>query len=220
MRAVRTSWAAVAAGLLLLAACGVPDDDQVRTVDPSEVPYHLLEDAGEVPSGAETGAAGPRLYWVDAQDRLVGRPAASFCAKTLTGVARDILGQLGDGPSGRELGAGLGTALPPQGWLELVAITDRTAHLRASADDTIATNRVVLATAQTVLSLTSIPGVDRVEMEYDAEPLQVPRSSGELADGPLRHDDYRSLLADPAEAAGAAGEPTADRLRGKELCPR
>jgi hypothetical protein len=215
MRAVRTSWAAGAVGLLLLAvaSCGVPDDDEVRTVDPSEVPYHLLEDVEEVPSGAASGLAGPRLYWVDAEDRLVGRPAASFCAKTLAGVARDILGQLGDGPSARDLGSGLGTALPPDRWLKLVAITHRTAHLRVSIDDTIATNRVVLATAQTVLSLTSIPGVDRVEMEYDAGPLQVPRSSGELADGPLQHDDYRSLLADPAE------QPKDESLEPGDLCP-
>lgn len=215
MRGLRTSWAAGAAGLLLLAvaSCGVPDDDQVRTVDPSEVPYHLLDDVDEVPSAAASGLSGPRLYWVDAEDRLVGRPAASFCSKTLAGVARDILDQLGDGPSARDLGSGLGTALPPDRWLKLVAITDRTAHLRISTEDTIATNRVVLATAQTVLSLTSIPGVDQVELEYDAEPLQVPRSSGELAAGPLRHDDYRSLLADPAE------QPTGRRLRRGDLCP-
>lgn len=215
MRTVRTSWAAVAAGLLLLvvASCGVPDDDEVRTVDPTEVPYHLLDDVDEVPSGVASGVAGPRLYWVDAEDRLVGRPAGSFCSKTLAGVARDILDQLGDGPSARDLGSGLGTALPPDRWLKLVAITDRTAHLRISSDDTIATNRVVLATAQTVLSLTSIPGVDQVEMEYDAGPLQVPRSSGELADGPLRHDDYRSLLADPAE------QPKDELLRRGDLCP-
>lgn len=215
MRAVRTSWAAVAAGLLLLVAtaCGVPDDDKVRTVDPTEVPYHLLDDAEDVPSGAASGPAGPRLYWVDAQDRLVSRPAASVCSKTLTGLATDILDQLGDGPSTDDLGAGLGTALPPERWPELVAIKNRTAHLRVSADDPIATNRVVLATAQAVLSLTSIPGVDRVRMEYDAGPLQVPRSSGELADGPLRHDDYRSLLADPAEP------PKDERLRSPDLCP-
>lgn len=215
MRVLRTAWAAGAAGLFLLAAtsCGVPDDDTVRTVDPSEVPYHLLEDATEVPSGAAGGATGPRLYWVDARDRLVGRPAARFCSRTLTGVARNILDQLGDGPSSRDLGDGLGTAMPPKGWLELMAIADRTAHLRVSTDDRIATNRVVLATAQTVLSLTSIPGVDRVEMEYDAGPLQAPRSSGELANGPLRHDDYRSLLADPAE------QPKDDRLRHRDLCP-
>lgn len=215
MRAVRTSWAAVAAGLLLLAvsSCGVPGSDEVRTVDPAEVPYRLLDDVDEVPSGVANGVAGPRLYWVDAEDRLVGRPAASFCSKTLTGVAREVLDQLGDGPSARDLGSGLGTALPPEKWLKLVAITDRTAHLRILTDDTIATNRVVLATAQTVLSLTSIPGVDQVEMEYDAGPLQVPRSSGELADGPLRHDDYRSLLADPAE------HPKDERPRRGDLCP-
>lgn len=215
MRTVRTSWAAVAAGLLVfvVASCGVPHDDKVRTVDSAEVPYHLLDDADEVPSSSPSGVAGPRLYWVDAEDRLVGRPAASYCSKSLTGVAEEILDQLSNGPSERDLGSGLGTALPPEKWLEIVEITDRTAQLRISTDDTIATNRVVLATGQTVLSLTSIPGVDQVELEYDSGPLQVPRSSGELADGPLRHDDYRSLLADPAE------KPKDQVLRSDDLCP-
>lgn len=215
MRIVRTSWAALIAGLSLVvtASCGVPVDDEVRTVDPAEVPYHLLDDTAAVRPGAAREVAGPRLYWVDGQDRLASRPAARFCAKAVAGVAENILDQLGDGPSDVDLSAGLGTALPPDGWLELVSITDRTAHLRVTSDDTIATNRVLLATAQTVLSLTSIPGVDRVKMAYDAEPLQVPRSSGELAEGPLRHDDYRSLLADPDE------EPKDERLRRRDLCP-
>ncbi|GGU11780.1 hypothetical protein GCM10007979_07100 [Nocardioides albus] len=213
---MRTPWAAVVVGLLLVgaAACGVPVDDEVRTVDPAEVPYHLLDDDdAAVAPGTALGAPGPRLYWIDGEDRLVSRPTSSFCSKTVAGVAENILDQLGDGPSEVDLGSGLGTALPPEGWLEIVAIEDRTAHLRVSTDDTIATNRVVLATAQTVLSLTSIPGVDQVKMEYDAEPLQVPRSSGELADGPLRHDDYRSLLADPSEPAKD------ERLRRRHLCP-
>lgn len=215
MRTARTSWAAVLSGVLLAgaAACGVPSSDEVRTVDPDEVPYHLLDDAAAVAPGTAQGAAGPRLYWVNGEDRLVSRPTASFCSKTVDGVAENILDQLGAGPTEVDLASGLGTALPPEGWLELVEITDRTAHLRISTDDTIATNRVVLATAQTVLSLTSIPGVDRVKMKYDAEPLQVPKSSGELADGPLRHDDYRSLLADPAEP------PKDERLRRRDLCP-
>jgi hypothetical protein len=215
MRPVRTSWSAALSGLLLAgaAACGVPSGDEVQTIDPAKVPYHLLDDTGAVPPGAALGAAGPRLYWVNGEDLLVSRPTASFCSKTVDGVAENILDQLGDGPTEVDLASGLGTALPPEGWLELVEISDRTAHLRISTDDTIATNRVVLASAQTVLSLTSIPGVDRVKMEYDAEPLQVPKSSGELADGPLRHDDYRSLLADPAEP------PKDERLRRRDLCP-
>ncbi|MEU0312419.1 GerMN domain-containing protein [Nocardioides sp. NPDC006273] len=215
MRTARTSWAALLAGLLLAGtpACGVPSSDEVQTVDPAEVPYHLLDDAAAVEPGAAHGAAGPRLYWVNGEDRLVSRPTASFCSETVDGVAEKILSQLGGGPSQVDLASGLGTALPPEGWLELVEISDRTAHLRISTDDTIATNRVVLATAQTVLSLTSIPGVDRVKMEYDAEPLQVPKSSGELADGPLRHADYRSLLADPAEP------PKDELLRRRDLCP-
>ncbi|GGR59689.1 hypothetical protein J2S40_000960 [Nocardioides luteus] len=215
MRLLRTSRAAVAAGLVLLVAssCGVPTDDEVRTIDPADVPYRLLDDSDKVPAGSSDETTGPRLYWVDPEERLVGRPAASICSETLTGVAKDILAQLGDGPSRRALRAGLGTALPPEGWLELEKIDHGTAHLRVSSDDPITTNRILLATAQTVLSLTSVPGVDRVELEYDDGPLQVPRSSGELAEGPLRSADYRTLLADPDD------QPRGRSVRRGDLCP-
>lgn len=216
MRRLHTS-AAVGALLALagpLVGCGAPTNDRVRVIEPSEVPYHLLEDTTVVPSGpASDTTSGPRLYWIDPQNRMVPRSPASYCVRTLPGLSRVLLSQLAAGPSESDLAHGLGTALPPPVWISVVEIEDRTALLSISGDETFAANRVDLAVAQAVLTLTSIAGVDRVEVQSDGTPLQVPLPSGELATGSLRRDDYRSLLVDPGDE-----EPSRQPSR-EILCP-
>lgn len=216
MRRLRTPAAVVALLALsgLIASCGAPADDKVKVIEPTAVPYNLLEDSTVAPSGpASDATSGPRLYWIDAQDRMVPRPPASYCVHTLPGLSRDLLSQLAAGPSESDLSHGLGTALPPAVWVSVVEIEDRTALLSISSDETIATNRVDLAVAQAVLTLTSVAGVDRVEVESAGTPLQVPLPSGELATGSLQRDDYRSLLVDPAD------EPSGSATGREVLCP-
>lgn len=198
----------------LLTGCGPPGDDGVRVIEPTAVPYNLLEDTTVVPSGpASNATSGPRLYWIDAHDRMVPRSPASYCVRTASGLSRVLLSQLAAGPSESDLSHGLGTALPPAVWISVVEIEDRTALLSISSDETIATNRVDLAVAQAVLTLTSISGVERVEVESDGTPLQVPLPSGELATGSLDREDYRRLLADPTD------EPPSRRTGREILCP-
>lgn len=200
--------------LTLLAGCGPPADDEVKVIEPSKVPYNLLDDTTAAPSGPSSDASGgPRLYWVDARDRLVPRAPASYCVNTLSGLSRNLLSQLAIGPSASDHSAGLGTALPPARWIRVVEIENRTALLSISGDETITTSRVDLAVAQAVLTLTSVTGVDRVEIESDGNPLQVPLPSGELAPGSLRRDDYSSLIEGPDDV-------TSGRASGREeLCP-
>lgn len=201
-------------GLLGLGACGAPTDGEPREIEASQIPYNLLEDPSAAPSRPAGGAAtGPRLYWVDARDRLVARAPSRYCTKGLGGLTRTILRQLADGPSQTDLGSGLGTALPPDVWLSLVEIEGRTARLRITNEETVTAGRVVLATAQAVLTVTSIPGVDQVEVEFDGEPLQMPLPSGDLATGPLRYSDYAGMLRQ------ASREPKEVRAGPEVLCP-
>ena len=204
----------LALGLSGLAGCGAPTSGEPREIEASQIPYNLLEDPSSAPSRPASGVvSGPRLYWVDANDRLVARAPSRYCAKRLPGVIRAILDQLADGPSQTDLGAGLGTALPPVAWLSLAEVEGRTARLRITNEETVTANRVVTAIAQAVLTVTSIPGVDRVEVEYDGEPLQMPLPSGELATGPLRYSDYAGMLRQ------APSEPKEDRAGPEVLCP-
>ncbi|MGH3350084.1 MAG: GerMN domain-containing protein [Nocardioides sp.] len=197
-----------------LAACGAPTDGKPREIEGSDIPYNLLEEPSAAPSRpASDAASGPRLYWVDGRDRLVARAPSHYCTKGLGGLTRTILGQLAEGPSEPDLSAGLGTALPPESWLSLVEIDGRTARLRITNEETVTTSRVVLATAQAVLTVTSIPGVDQVEVEFDGEPLQMPLPSGDLATGPLRYSDYAGMLRQPRS------EPKQNNAGPEVLCP-
>ncbi|TQL69318.1 sporulation and spore germination protein [Nocardioides albertanoniae] len=200
--------------VLGLGGCGAPTGGQAREVEGSQIPYNLLDDPSTGPSRPPSDTvSGPRLYWVDAHDRLVPRAPARYCTKGRGGLTRTILAQLAEGPSQSDLGAGLGTALPPEVWLSLDRLDGRTARLRITNEETVTASRVVLATAQAVLTVTSIPGVDQVEVEFDEEPLQMPLPSGDLASGPLRHSDYAGMLRQ------TPSEPKSDRAGREVLCP-
>lgn len=197
-----------------LSACGAPTDGKPREIEGSDIPYNLLEEPSAAPSRpASDAASGPRLYWVDGRDRLVARAPSSYCTNGLGGLTRTILGQLAEGPSETDLGSGLGTALPPEAWLSLVKIEGRTARLRITNEETVTASRVVLATAQAVLTVTSIPGVDQVEVEFEDRPLQMPLPSGDLATGPLRSSDYAGMLRQ------APSEPKQVNAGPEVLCP-
>ena len=55
----------------------------------------------------------------------------------------------------------------------------------------------VLAIAQVVMTLTSLPGVDSVQFVRDDETVEVPLPDGTLVRRPLTAADYSSLLASP-----------------------
>lgn len=203
--------------LLAAGSCGVPDDDQVRSIDPSTVPYGLLS-PGRSPSGApgdtDDAAAGPRLYWTDASDHLVARPPAAYCVRSTAALVAAILDQLTAGPPQPDRVAGLGTAMPPQRWVDLVDLHHRTATLRVADTSTLDPARVALATGQVVLAVTSVAGVDRVAVEHGTETLQAPLPDGRLASGAVGADDYAALLSDPAEPRTRAAHS-----RQAPLCP-
>ena len=199
---------------LSLVGCGAPTDGKPRAVEDTEIPYDLLEDPTTGPSRpASESSTWPRLYWIDAGDRLVARAPARYCTKARGGLTRNILDQLADGPSPSDLSDGLGSALPPEVWLSLDSIDGRTARLQITNEETVTASRVVLATAQAVLTVTSIPGIDQVEVEFDGEGLQMPLPSGDLASGPLRYSDYAGLLRQ------APSEPKPVRAGPEVLCP-
>ncbi|WP_083421387.1 GerMN domain-containing protein [Jiangella alkaliphila] len=199
--------AAVLAMLLCpLAGCGVPSDDAVRVIDAAEVPYRLLDDPEQTPSAgpAPEQSLTAHLYWVDPTEHLVARTPARYCVATRAEVVEEILEQLVAGPPEEDRVAGIGTALPPEEWVTLLELDGDTARLQVSPNDAIGAGRVTLAAAQVVLSVTSIPGVSRVELLRDQGELQVPLPDGELATGPLGASDYAALLAAPDDTPPTA----------------
>nr|WP_246401873.1 GerMN domain-containing protein [Jiangella mangrovi] len=200
-----------------LAGCGVPSDDSVRVIDDAAVPYQLLEapEQAPAPSPAPEQSLSPHLYWVDTTEHLVARTAARYCVATRAEVVEKILEQLVAGPPEEDRIAGIGTALPPEEWVTLRDLDGDTARLQVAPNDAIGTGRVTLAAAQVVLSVTSIAGINRVELLRDDEELQVPLPGGELATGPLGASEYATLLAVPQDPL-----PTGTALESEISCPR
>lgn len=199
------------AGLLLTGCGGVPGDGHVRVVDPGQVPYHLLDDGTPTPSAAstdESAADGPRLFWLDADDRLVGTASDVACGRDSAAVVADLLDRLAAGARDADVAKGLGSALPPETTLRLVRIAGATAQVEIGAAQAVGSDRLPLAVAQIVLTVTSVSGVGFVTLARAGTPLQVPLPGGQLTSRPLDVADYRSLIGSvPAQLAGPALSP-------------
>jgi hypothetical protein len=76
-------------------------------------------------------------------------------------------------------------------------VAARTAEIEIEvADPGPAPGELPLAVGQVVLSATSVPGVDRVRLLRDGEPLDAPLPDGELTSRPLTASAFASLLAE------------------------
>jgi spore germination protein GerM len=187
---------ALAAGLVLVSACGVPTGGAPTTIAASDIPYGLAE-----PSPTPTASPGAvprvepsRIFLVGDDEALVARPRDTSASSRRERL-EDLLTALAEGPTGTERNEQLSTALPPEVRLTLADLTDGAATIDidgpAEAPSGWASRRAV---AQIVLTATSVPGVDAVRLTLSGEPVEAPLPSGELTSEPLTAADYAALL--------------------------
>ncbi|WP_432525042.1 GerMN domain-containing protein [Kineococcus sp. SYSU DK006] len=216
-RAVRVlAAAALAAGALSAAgACGTPTDGQPRTITSGEVPHGLLDP--KQPPTADGGAAastgsGPQAYFLTTEQLLVPLPVLvpepvpadpGAVGSGEAAVLSALLQRLSAGPDEGERARGLASALGPGVALGVDGLHEGVAHITVGGlGDNLAADRLPLAIAQVVLTATSTPGVQAVQLVRDGQVLEVPLPGGQRTAEPLRADDYGSLR-DPAGAAPA-----------------
>jgi hypothetical protein len=199
--------------VLLGTGCARPDPGISRSIEPTAVPYALLSPApAEQPPPELNGQekTTPRMYLVDAEDRLVPVPV-TLDATGLEAVVRQLLDQLDNGPSESQRQQGLSSALSPQTALQLRQMRGRTADVSITfpGKDPSA-DRLPFAIGQVVLSLTSVAGVERVQLFRDGEALELALPGGARTSLPVTADDYASLTAaqQPAPKADPAPTPT------------
>jgi hypothetical protein len=185
--------------LAVLAGCGVPTGGEPEAIPLSDVPFGLTEPASSTPAPASSPprADQPRVHLVGPDDVLVptGRdvPGATTHAR-LT----DLLGQLAAGPTAGERNDGLTTALPPGARLTVAALEAGTVTIDlAGAGDAPSGQQSRLAVGQIVLTATSLPEVQAVQLTLAGEPLETPLPSGELTSAPVDGADYETLLVAP-----------------------
>jgi hypothetical protein len=185
---------------LSMAACGLPDGTTPLELDPTDVPYHLLSpsDGGTVAQPPSARTTTPDIFLLTREDRLVPQ-AAPLPPDGLEPVLKGVLLRLSGGPSPTERALGLATALGADARLSLLGVHDGTAvvDLDLGEQDPSA-SRLPLAIGQVVLSVTSVDGVDRVQLVRGGSAIEIPLPDGALTLAPVTAADYGPLLATPA----------------------
>ncbi len=173
--------------LLVLTACGVPNDPEARALDPSAAPYQAVTRERTAPP---TGTFRIVVFMVR-DGALLPVPRRVPSSPT----PEQVVTALAAGPTAAEKANGVITVLPLDGDIMLTGLRETVATVSVpTAADTSARSDAVLGFGQVVLTLTALSTVDGVLFEQDGQPLQVPRADGSLSTGPLRRLDFRELI--------------------------
>jgi len=190
----RTRRAVLAAPLLsvtavVLAACSIPNMSSPVAITPVATPTRTTAPA----TPDLSGAGGSELYLVGSDGKLVPVRRAPTSGGTKSQVEQ-ALGQLTAGPDGDEQARGLTSAIPPGLSVMLVRLIGSQAIVDIKGTDPgPATEEARLATAQVVLTLTSIPTVDSVLLTRNGRPQAV-LPDGELTQLPMTKEDVAALV--------------------------
>lgn len=179
--------------LVVLAACGVPEDGQPRAI-PGSVPFQLLDPTLEsttttTPQGNTTTRV--TIYLTDAQGRLVDTRREVTAPATVEKVIEALLGgPMEDEADDLSTQITQGTQL-----LGVEGPVDGLVTIDLSRQLLDITGRPqILALAQVVYTVTNLQPVDRVLFEFEGQRTEVPNVNGELTPSPVGRLSYRGLL--------------------------
>jgi spore germination protein GerM len=189
---------------LLLAACGVSNDDSPRDIPESD--QQTLGFNQERAAGAASGTA--RIY-------LLGSATAGQTAALLP-VARDVnetptavLEALLEGANATELTRQYRSAVPAGTELRSASLRSGVLWVDLSAELLqLSGNDLIDAVAQIVFTASEIDGVQSVWILVDGQEQQWPDGSGELQSDPLTIFDFPGLVASAQPAYPALPSPT------------
>ncbi|WP_127507806.1 GerMN domain-containing protein [Actinoplanes solisilvae] len=172
---------------LLLAACGVPSQDNPHVVELPRRP--LTSPDGSAVATDPDGEVAHVLCLVRG-DRLAQTVRR---ARTYPSVQQQ-LDDLVAGPTPAESSAGLSTALAGLTVAAGAAQNGQVTVETAEQDEGSARNNEILAYGQMVCTLTGRADVATVSFTRDGQRLEVPRADGTLSDELLHAGDYAGLL--------------------------
>lgn len=186
--------AVVVLAVALVAGCGVPSNRQPYVIKEKDVPFQLLAPTASVTSTTQPGSvatANATIYLADADGQLVSTPREVKSPATVGRVVAALL----QGPTEGETGT-LSTAITSDTKLRKVqGPIDGLVTIDLSQQILDITGRQqILALAQVVYTVTSLPDVDRVLFRIDGERREVPNGDGQLTASPLGRGSYRQLV--------------------------
>lgn len=191
-RSRRVATRGVLAGLaglapLVATACSVPDQRAPVDISGANLPAPPSTVAGS-PAGPGIRIA---VFFVGNNNALV----AAFRSDP-SGELGVAIGDLLAGPTRREVATGVSSAIPGGTRVLNSAVTvGGTAELNfGSALTSVTGHEELLAFAQIVATATSAPGVIRVQISVEGQPVNAPLPGGTLAQRPVTRADYASVL--------------------------
>lgn len=184
--------AALAGALVLavlvsaLASCGISSEPDANRIEPTDVPFGLLDDKATTTSVEAGRTAEVYLLTKDkllAVDRSVPDDAS----------LSDLLSLLIAGPTEVEQSLGITSAVPA-GTIASVRTSRGTAKVDLTpAFGDIRSGEQLLALAQIVYTLTGQPGIGGVRFSVKGKKATVPLSDGTNSDEALSRDDFEAL---------------------------
>jgi hypothetical protein len=182
-RALRA--AVIVVMVITLGGCGVGAEGHAVTVDPSKVPFALLDpNAAPFLSPSAPSPDATALCFVDGSELVVVRRSLGS-----TPDPADVLAALSVAPAGLRTTIGQPPVIRQVGVRGGVATVDLGGEV-----STLSPGDQLLAFGQIVCTLTTRPGIGQVSFTLDGAPLNVPRGDGSLGSGPVSRDDYGALL--------------------------
>ena len=191
--------ATAAAGLvvLLLAACGVPTDDQPRAISREQAPD--VDEGQTDTSPAVTDTATLFLTQVDGDtNRLVPVPEQVPVDTSSTPTPRTALETLlSYTPNEAQRAEGFTTRIPPNTALASSPELDEEGVLLVNLNsniDTIQAEGSRLAFGQIVCTADGFDEVEAVQFQVEGQPRAAPQGDGETNPGPVTCLDYANLI--------------------------
>ncbi len=178
--------ALVVVGALLLSGCGVPNDAAPREISRDRVPFGLLDP--DQPSSTVPGPSTARAeIFLVAADKLV--PVTREVAAPAT--ADKAVEALLSGPTNAEAARNLRTAIVTTSGLSASApVAGLVTVELGRAFATSGASSQVLAVAQLVYTVTSLPGASRVSFTVAGRSVAVPLGDGTLTNSAVTRADF------------------------------
>jgi spore germination protein GerM len=191
IRSAVTAIAAAAVCAVIVSGCGVPTDSEVRTIDAEDIPTVATTTSSQ-PEQSTSALGRPQVYLADTEGALVATSVQTEGTAT-DEVLQEVLDRLTVGPSATQTEQGLSSFVPPTLTMTVDSVDRGKALIGLGGDQLPSTNQTT-ATAQIVLSATSVPNVTSVQLTLNSDVVEAPLLDGALTTRALTAADYRSLI--------------------------
>lgn len=177
------------------AACSLGPQEEPRLLDLPAADQELPIGGGADADLTDTVAFIATIYLVADNDRLVPVAREITSDRGRDGQMRAVLRALVDGPTDAEADSGLRSAVPPATEVLDSSTAGTTVTIDLSSSfASIGGQSELLAVGQLVVTATTFPGVQALNLRLDGTPIDVPLPNGALTDQAVTLRQFSTLL--------------------------